>query len=212
MDWNQFIGVVALLYAVTDPIGVIPVYLHLIKTASKEVALRIIVLATVSITCLLVGSVLLGEHILTFFNVSLDDFRIAGGLLMLFIAFNMFQAHAGGLTQTPEELAEAEAENVTAIAITPLAFPLLVGPAEISILVTMSTDASGWEEKAWLIAAVVVMGLLVALTLRLALPLKKLMGTTGINVTARIMALIVAAIGVNFIMTGIKNQLPGLTG
>ena len=78
-----------------------------------------------------------GEQILTFFNVGLDDFRIAGGLLALFIAFEMFQAHYGDLIQTIEERAEAESE-VHGIAVTPLAFPLLVGPAEMSVMITLS--------------------------------------------------------------------------
>ena len=53
---------------------------------------------------------------------------------------------------------------------------------------------------------------LVALTLRLAVPINRALGKTGITVATRVMALVVASIGVHFIMTGIKNQLPALTG
>jgi multiple antibiotic resistance protein len=51
---------------------------------------------------------------------------------------------------------------------------------------------------------------LVAATLWLAMPINRLLGTTGINIATRVMALIVASVGINFILTGIKNQLPGL--
>ena len=99
-------------------------------------------IASLAVGCqtLLIVAALWGEPILAFFNVGLDDFRIAGGLLALVIAFEMFQAHYGGFLQTLEERAEADTD-LHAIAITPLAFPLLVGPAEMSVMITLSNDA-----------------------------------------------------------------------
>ena len=88
--------------------------------------MRIIITASLVVTGLLIASALFGQQLLAFFNVGLDDFRIAGGLLALFIAFEMFQAHYGDLIQTIEE--RAEAETIHEVAVTPLAFPLLVGP------------------------------------------------------------------------------------
>jgi multiple antibiotic resistance protein len=94
--WNKFVGITMLLYALTNPIGVIPIFLGLTQRAQNVKAHRIIILASMSVAVFLSGSVLLGKEILAFFNVGLDDFRIAGGLLALFIAFEMFQAHYGG--------------------------------------------------------------------------------------------------------------------
>jgi multiple antibiotic resistance protein len=152
----------------------------------------------------------LGKQILAFFNVGLDHFRIAGGLLALFIAFEMFQARYSGFMQTSEERTEAEQE-AHGIAITPLAFPLLVGPAEIGIMITLSSDIQDWANKMLLVLTSVVTSTMVALTLWMATPLNRIMGNTGINVATRVMALIVAAIGIKFIMTGIRNELPILS-
>jgi multiple antibiotic resistance protein len=209
MDWNEFIGVTSLLYALANPIGVIPIFLGLTKQSKNLNTARIVLVAALSVTAFLIIAILIGTPTLEFFNVGLDDFRIAGGLLALFIAFEMFRAHYGGFMQTIDEHDEAEADIH---GITPLAFPLLIGPAELGVMITLTNDSPQWSSKLGLIASSVVTGVLIAVTLWLALPINRLMGRTGINVATRVMALIVAAIGVNFIMTGIKNHLPGLVG
>lgn len=209
MSWNRFIGVTLLLYGLINPIGVIPIYLKLVGHAQSVKAHRILLTASLAVVCLLVAAAFFGEQILNFFNVGLDDFRIAGGLLALFIAFEMFQAHYGDLIQTIEERAEAERE-LHGIAVTPLAFPLLVGPAEMSVLITMSNDLPHLNDKMALVGASALTTGLLALTLWSAHSIKGLIGNTGINVATRVMALVVASLGVNFILTGLKHQLPGL--
>lgn len=209
MSFNEFIGVTTLLYALANPIGVVPIFLGLLERLDRSAQLRVIGVATFWVTGLLCVAILLGRQTLEFFNVGLDDFRIAGGLLALFIAFEMFQAHYGGFMQTLDERKEAE-KDLHSIAVTPLAFPLLIGPAELGVMITLSNDAHELQDKLWLIAGALMTGALIAVTLLLGHPLSRLMGKTGINVATRIMALIVAAIGVNFIVTGIKNLFPEL--
>jgi multiple antibiotic resistance protein len=211
MALNKFVGITMLLYGLINPIGVIPIYMHLIRKTADVRAHRIIALASAAVACLLISAGLFGRQILAFFNVGIDDFRIAGGLLALVIAFQMFQAHYGGFIQTIEERAEAETD-LHGIAITPLAFPLLVGPAEMSIMITLSNDLSHAVDEAMLIGAVLFTTLLTALTLWMAKSINRFLGTTGINVATRVMALIVASVGINFILTGVKNALPGLAG
>jgi small neutral amino acid transporter SnatA (MarC family) len=99
MSWNQFIGITVLIYALTNPVGAIPIFLGLTRKAGSVKTHRIIILACSAVAIFFVGSALLGKEILDFFNVGLDDFRIAGGLLALFIAFEMFQAQYGKFVQ-----------------------------------------------------------------------------------------------------------------
>lgn len=211
MSWNEYVGIVSLLYALANPVGVIPIFLRLCTPAENLKTTRIITVASLSVTVFLVVAILFGTLTLEFFNVGLDDFRIAGGLLALFIAFEMFRAHYGGFMQTNDEQDEAE-EDIQSIAITPLAFPLLVGPAELGVMITLTNDMPTWTGKLSLIVCAAITGIMIAVTLRLAVPINRIIGKTGINVATRVMALIVAAIGVNFIMTGIANRFPGLTG
>jgi multiple antibiotic resistance protein len=212
MGVSEFIGTTTLLYALANPVGVIPIFLGFIHRLKKINPLRIILTASAAVGGFLVFSVLLGKQILSFFNVGLDDFRIAGGLLALFIAFEMFQARYSGFMQTFEEKTEAEGDVHHRIAITPLAFPLLVGPAEMSIMITLSNDMPDLLDKILLVISSLITALLIALTLRAAIPINRIIGKTGINITTRVMALIVAAIGIKFIMIGLRNELPGLAG
>jgi multiple antibiotic resistance protein len=211
MQLNQFIGITTLLYALANPIGVIPIFLGFAQKVHYAKIKRIIFIAAFAVAGSLVISVILGKQILAFFDVGLDDFRIAGGLLALFIAFQMFQAHYGGIMQTIDEKTEAEAD-VYGIAITPLAFPLLVGPAEMGIMITLASDMHTATDKWLLVLSSFITSLLIAFTLWLAMPINRLIGKTGVNVATRGMALIVAAIAIKFIMTGIRNELPGLMG
>jgi multiple antibiotic resistance protein len=208
MSWNRFIGITILLYGLINPVGVIPIYLHLVNRTERSRTHRILLVASLAVALLLIATAIFGREILAFFNVGLDDLRIAGGLLALVIAFDMFQAHYGGFMQTIEERTEAEADLH---AITPLAFPLLVGPAEMSIMITLSNDLRHSTEKVALVVAALLTTGLTTLTLWLARPINRLLGTTGINVATRLMAIIVAAVGINFIVTGLKNQFPGLS-
>ncbi len=209
MGWHQFVGTTLLLYGLINPVGAVPIYSHLIRKTSSDQTHRILVIASLAVGCLLIVAALWGEPILAFFNVGLDDFRIAGGLLALVIAFEMFQAHYGGFLQTLEERAEADGD-LHGVAITPLAFPLLVGPAEMSVMITLSNDTPGLWAKGVLVASAALTTALTALTLYLAKPLGRVLGTTGINVVTRVMALIVASVAIDFILSGLKNKFPAL--
>ena len=194
MTWQKFIGTTMLLYGLINPIGVIPIYLNLVHETGEVKSQRSIAVASAAVACLLICATIFGQEILNFFNVGLDDFRIAGGLLALFIAFDMFQAHYGGFMQTFEERMEADLHS---IAITPLALPLLVGPAEMSIMITLSNDNAHAMDKVPLIGASALTIGLMALTL------------VGCRTDSPCVGHDRDQCG-NFIMTGLKNELPGL--
>ncbi len=181
MAWNKFIGITMLLYALTNPVGVIPIFLALTRQAGTIKTQRIILLACSAVAVFFVGSAVLGKEILQFFNVGLDDFRIAGGLLALVIAFEMFQAQYGKFVPRADETSGGEVD-IRGLAITPFAFPLLVGPAEMSIMITLSNDNPDWIAKALLAAAALVATVLIALTLWAAAAIERFLGRTGISV------------------------------
>ncbi|MBI1276024.1 NAAT family transporter [bacterium] len=201
MNLHDFVGVVTYIFAIADPIGVVPVFLGYTQKLSSAESRRMAFIASVAVAGVLTLSILGGEAALRFFGLSLDDFRIAGGLLVLLMALQMFQ---GGHTDV------VETGKTTELAVTPLALPMLAGPGLFSILITYSSEAPGLPGKLWLIAASIVASIAICAVLLAAEPLRKWLGTIGIAVTTRLMGLIVAALGVNFILTGLKNSLPGL--
>jgi len=108
----------------------------------------------------------------------------------------------------PEEIQELT--DRAGVAIVPLAIPLLSGPGAITIVMMLAHDANTWPRRIGLFAVIVLCSLVVFVTLTLASRVHARLGRTGINVFNRVMGLILAAIGMQFIGDGLRELLPGL--
>lgn len=145
---------------------------------------------------------------LRLFGISVASFRVGGGILVLLTAISMMNARISPVKQTPEESKEAEGkENV---AVVPLAVPLLAGPAAISTVIIFTHRYPNPQSKLYLIASILLVTGLVWLSLRLSIPLSKKLGRTGLNNITRIMGLLLSAIAVEFIASGLLELFPGL--
>jgi multiple antibiotic resistance protein len=102
----------------------------------------------------------------------------------------------------PGEVSEGRAKED--IAITPLAVPLLAGPAALSTVATLMSQAPGWVEASVIYLSIAVTGAVIFVTLRLAEPLFRLLGKTGIQVLGRILGLVLAGIAVQFVLNGLR--------
>ncbi len=163
-----------------------------------------------SVGLVLMVSLLFGEKILNVFGISLASFRVGGGILILLMAISMMQATMSPTRQTPEEARDAVLkENV---AVVPLAIPLLAGPGAISTIILYADRAKVCSHYVVLAFVIVGVAIFVWAIFSLAQPVSRKLGRTGINVVTRIMGLIMAAIGVEFMSNGLKQLFPGLTG
>ena len=197
------------LLVIVNPIGMAPIFVSLTENYSESDKRSVIRTATIAVTCLLIGSALIGESTLNLFGVSLPAFRVAGGILLLLMAISMLHAKHPRIKFTPgEELEAAEKDN---IAIVPLAIPLLAGPGAISTTILFSSQAQGMFDYLWLIFSCIVVGLVVFVTFKLSTKLAHLLGKTGINIVTRLFGILLAAIGVEFITKGLEVLLPGLS-
>jgi len=110
-------------------------------TATKRA--RVSRLASLTVCGILLVALLIGEPLLAFFGISINSFRVAGGILLLLMAIKML---LGGLYQTTLGKDDgAEGEAVSANAIVPLSTPLLAGPGSISAVILEAHKASGFE-------------------------------------------------------------------
>jgi multiple antibiotic resistance protein len=209
MAWNQFVGITMLLYALTNPVGAVPFFLAMTRKVESVQIHRIIILAAAAVAVFFMGSALLGKQILNFFNVGLDDFRIAGGLLALMIAFEMFQAQYGRFIQVADETARDEVD-IHGLSDHTLCFSAACGAGRAEHHDHSVQRQSRMASQSTACNCFAARSAPNGLTLWMAAAIERLLGRTGINVMTRVMALIVAAIGVNFIMTGIRSELPGL--
>jgi multiple antibiotic resistance protein len=159
----------------------------------------------------LVGGVVLvlfavgGEPLLRALHVSIDAFRVAGGILLLLLAVDLIFAHPSGLSSiTPGE--EREARRPGDIAVFPLAFPLIAGPGGLTAAVLLMSRTEGR-----LVPGLVVLGCLAVCLLATyvalvgAAWLHKVLGTTGTNVVARLSGVVLSALAVQFIFDGLRG-------
>lgn len=195
------------LLAVVNPLGAVPIIISLTSDSSLQQRGHISRVSSISVAVILVFGVWIGEPFLHFFGIRISAFRVAGGLLILLMGIAMLHGRISGVKHTAAEALEAESRE--SIAIVPLAIPLMAGPGSIS-LVIVDAQTLNYGNKFLLSACVLVVALVVWITLRLAGPISRTLGTTGISVATRVMGLILASVGVEYIVVGLKQLLPGL--
>lgn len=201
---RNFVG----LLAVVDPIGAVPLFIGLMPHATAQDRYRTARHSAIAVAIILVGSMFAGAPILSLFGISIPAFRVGGGILILLMALEMLKANRGRARHTEEE--DAEALEANSIAIVPLAIPLMAGPGAISLVIVTANRAGDWVDIGALILSCLSTALIVWICLRLASPLRRMLGATGINIATRVMGMILTAIGVELITTGLKELFPGL--
>lgn len=207
LGWNDYLRMLTGLFAVIGPLSTVPLFLNFtenVATQRKHIA-RI---SAFAVGCILTVSVLAGTNILQIFNISIEGFRVAGGILLLTISFDMLQAKTSRTRRTPEE--DQEAVNSSEIGVVPLALPLLAGPGAISTVILFSQQAPTIAHKLVLIALCWLMASTVWICFHLAPQIGRHLSQTSMNISSRVMGLILAAMAVEFIVDGIRTLLPGL--
>lgn len=209
MDTLELAKAALALFAIVDPVGTIPVFLSATRgfaDAQRKLAARV---AGLTVFGALAAFALLGEPLLAFFGIRIASFSVAGGLLLLLLALSMVQAHISPQRQTPEEAEEAADRN--AVGVVPLGVPLLAGPGAIThVIVAASAAPGGIVNQMLLFLPIALVALSVWLSFRLAPAIALRLGATGIHVITRLMGLIIAAISIEMIASGLGKLFPGL--
>ena len=189
---------------IVDPIAVVPTYLVITQgqsPAQRRVTAR---RACVAAAMILVVFALAGSRIFGLFGITMPAFRIAGGLILWLVAMDML--HGNRSTQEgAAEITEGQAKDD--VAVTPLAMPMLAGPGAISTVMVLSGQARSTGQTIIVYSSIALTLFISWITLRLAEQLVKRMGQTGIRVMTRIMGLLLAAIAVQFVITGVRDAM-----
>jgi multiple antibiotic resistance protein len=184
-------SIIALLIIV-DPLGNIPLFMIMTKGMNYKEKRRVFNLASIAAFILLLIFAMIGHSLLTLFGISLYSFMIAGGILLLIIAIKILIY--GGWREK-----ELSSESV---GIVPMAFPLLVGPGAITTTMVLLQTVGFYVT----IIAVFIVFILVWISLYFIDRIYSFLGKTGSDVIARIMAIFIAAIAIEFIIDGIKQS------
>ena len=204
--FEQSLKFFVVFFVVIDPVSLIPLFTGLTTGASTEYKRRMALKAvTISATILLLFA-LGGAAFLQLMGISLEAFRIFGGLLLFLLALEMVFARESGTRTSSDEAAESRRR--ADISVFPLAFPFIAGPGALATIllwfgrIHLPTQAGLFA--AFIAAAALVLAIVVAL-LWVAEPLMRVIGVTGANVASRILGVILGALAVQFVLDGLRQ-------
>ncbi|WP_186176765.1 YchE family NAAT transporter [Vibrio jasicida] len=199
-----FLGLVA----AVNPVGIMPVFVSLTGHMTPEEKSKTATTANIAVASILIISLFAGQLLLDMFSISLDSFRVAGGLLLLSIAFSMMSGKLGEDKQNKQEKTEYVSREQ--IGVVPLAMPLMAGPGAISSTIVYGARYPSALDTVGISLTIVLFCFCSWLLFRSAPLIVRFLGQTGINVITRIMGLILGALGIEFIANGLRNLFPSL--
>lgn len=211
LDLAFAVKVFAALFAIMNPIANIPIFLSLTEGSSDTDRRRIAATVLVGVTVGCVISAVAGSAILSAFGLTVNDFRLAGGLLVLLIALSMVHGSASA-QHRPSDKEIGQPSDAQDIAIYPLTIPLLVGPGTIATLIVFGNTALADREILGLAVGLAIFLALLAASLFAAPYLARFLSAKVTAIAQRLMGMILAAIAMQMIVASLQAAFKGIGG
>lgn len=192
-------------FTLINPLGTMPVFMSMTASLSREQRKRTAKKATMVAFLTVLAFAFSGQILFDFFGISVNSFRIVGGVIFFMMGWDMLQARLGNIKHTQDE--EKINAYVEDISITPLAIPMICGPGAITNAIVLMEDAVDMVQK---IALILIIALVLFITYLILVGASKItdkLGDTGNKVMMRLMGLIVMVIAVEFFFSGLKPIL-----
>ena len=207
LEYTDYLKIFIALLAVVDPLAAMPIIVSMTardKAPELKAIARTVVL---SVTTVLLVALFVGQEVLFFFGISINSFRVSGGILLMLMSFSMLQGKISETVRNEEEAKEGETSET---AVVPLSIPLLAGPGAISTVILYAHKDSGIHHYLMISLDIIAVNVILWCVLRTTPWLTQRLSQTGINVVIRLMGLILLALAVEFIAGGLKGLFPVL--
>lgn len=198
------------LITMVNPLAVIPSFVALTQEESRRTRASVALVAGIACTCVLAVFLLAGNYLFRFFGITVPAFQIMGGVIFLTEALRSLvdddrRGHnVGGEKRTIDQDVEKAELDPTSIAVVPLAIPMLSGPGAISSVMVLVNTYPAIEQRMAVMVSIVAVGAVSYVVLLSALPISRFIGDRGRMVFTKIMSLLLGAIGIQFIINGVK--------
>ncbi len=190
-------------FTLINPLGTMPIFMTMTADLNIKDRNQIAKKASIIGFITIIGFALTGQLLFNFFRISVDSFRIVGGVIFFMMGMDMLQARLGQV-----KIKDSEVKSyVNDISITPLAIPMICGPGAITNSIVLMQDAVSFERKLVLFTSIALVMIITYFVLYSSSRIIKFLGQTGINVMMRLMGLIVMVIAVEFFFSGLKPIL-----
>jgi len=187
-------------FTLINPLSSMPVFMTMTASLSEKERTQTARKASVVALITIIIFALSGQLLFKFFGISVNSFRIVGGVIFFIMGMDMLQARLGQV-----KIKDSEVKTyVNDISVTPLAIPMICGPGAITNSIVLMEDASTLTRKVVLFGMILLVMLITYLVFYSSSRILKILGQTGINVMMRLMGLIVMVIAVEFFFSGLK--------
>lgn len=201
---DTLVSALTTLLVTVDPPGLAPLFLGLTQGMSTLQRRTVAIRGSLIAFGILTTFALVGAEVLSALGISMGAFRIAGGLMLFAIAFEMIfeRRHERKEKTTDDAITKDHIHNLSVF---PLAIPLIAGPGAISATVLISGTMDGWSGKLQLIGVIAAVVGMVVVALVLAERLNRFLGVTGRALLTRLLGVLLAALSVQFVIDGVKS-------
>lgn len=188
--------------AIVDPLGVSAIMLSLLpQSTTKGQINKIALKATMTIIVAFFVVLISGNFLLNLFGIEIDSLKVMGGIVLLLTAIKMVKGSMETKNQTQEE--KEELENNDEFSVIPLAIPITFGPGIFATVIILRGQSSDFTSLSALVLAYLLVALSVYLAFKNSIYLRRYLGITGQKIVSRLMGLIVGAIAVQFVLSGV---------
>ena len=191
------------LFVIIDPLAVVPAFLAMTPTDTPEQRIKMARLACCVAAGVLVGFAVAGRWIFKFLGITMPAFQLAASIVLLLVALDMLRAQRSRVQETSEETAAGAIK--TDIAVAPLAIPMLAGPGAISTAILLHNQAANPGQQLALYVCILGVCLASYLIFRLSARGARWLGPIAMNITVRIMGLLLAAVAIQFMLNALRQ-------
>jgi len=209
-DLAFYAAVIVSIFAIVDPIGTLPFFVALTEGYNEEDRNIILHRSVAVLGGILALFALIGRFLFAAFGLTLAAFEIAGGILLFMVAYDMLQGEVARARLSVQDREEAIARR-DELSVVPLGTPLLAGPGAISVV--MIYEGNAGNDPLLILATFVAIGITTFatyLTFRYGQRILRAFGRVGVMAMARVLGLLLAAVGVQFVVNGISALVPHL--
>lgn len=208
MDYvSYFITAFTTIFVIVDPPGNIPMFIALTERLDHNERERVSKKSTLIAASLLIFVAITGDLLLKIFHISIDSLKVAGGILLFAVALDILTGSRGKEAYARRGLKHVDVDS---LAVFPIALPLYTGPGAITAAIVLNSEATDVFSKFLLILAIVIVYVVVRLTHIYSEAIIRVLGKSGSDIIPRLMAIFLAAIGVEFVFTGLAGKMKNL--
>jgi len=210
---TEIIKIILAFMVLINPFSALTLFLDLTRGYSMRNRRKVARVACLTIFITISFFTVAGESLLKALGISIGSFQLAGGILVFLISLNMMNGEGNPVKPDQENFDVDHVQDALptmASAVVPIAIPMMIGPGGISTVIIYSSQVSGILQ----VSAIIIAGLFISLFCYLALMaagrISRLLGDTGLNIMSRIMGMLLAAVSIEIIVSGLRTLFPAL--